>query len=190
MPVIHPPRTGIEEASIPTAALVSHWNVFHQSLEVNLARYDTVVCDLPGTRALPNGLVSPKHLLPLYSQITPIHKPYTEKKDIDVVSVGHLNHAAHSTRARYLQRLARLLDRYRIVIATERYGEDYARLLTKSRIIFNHSIRGEVNLRVLETMACGSLAVLEDSNEEVRVSFDVDREPALYNESNFEQRVT
>ena len=189
MPEIHPPPTGIEDAPITTVALVSDWNVFLPILNVNLARYDAVLCDTPGTRALKSDLVSPAHVFPLYSQITPIHRPYGQPKDIDVVFVGNLNHASHAVRARYLERLAKLSDRYRIVIATDLQGEAYGRLLSRARIVFNHSIRGEVNLRVFETLACGSVAFLEESNLEVRNWFDVERELVLYNEENFEFRI-
>lgn len=189
MPEIHPPPAGIEESPIPTVALVSDWNVFSSILEVNLARFDAVLCDTPGTLALRSELVSPIHLFPLYSQIAPIHRPYGLRKDIDVVFAGNLNHASHPQRARYLERLAKLSDRYRIVITTEVQGEAYGRLLSRAHIVFNHSIRGEVNLRVFETMACGSVAFLEESNLEVRDWFDVERELVLYNEENFESRI-
>ncbi len=189
MPEVHPPPLGIEQAPIPTVALVSDWNVFHAILKVNLARYDVALCDRPGTVALASDLVSPVHLFPLYSQITPIHRIYDRPKDLDVVFVGNLNHASHPLRAKYLERLAKLSDRYRIVIATDVQGEAYARLLSRARIVFNHSIRGEVNLRVFETMACGSVAFLEESNLEVRDWFDVERELVLYNSGNFESQV-
>ncbi|MCC6489003.1 MAG: glycosyltransferase [Candidatus Hydrogenedentes bacterium] len=187
MPEIHPPPLHIEEVQIPTVALVSDWNVFYPLLETNLARYDAVLCDTPGVRALKNSLVSPHHLFPLYSQITKFHRPYPEPKDIDVAFVGNLNHTAHSVRARYLERLARLSSRYRIVIATQVHGEDYGRLLSRARIVFNHSIRGELNLRVFETMACGSLALLEEDNLEVRNWFEPARDLVLYNQANFEE---
>lgn len=187
MPEIHPPPQRIEEAQVPTVALVSDWNVFYPLLETNLARYDAVLCDKAGTRALKSGLVKPCHLFPLYSQITKFHKPYPGPKDIDVAFVGNLNHTAHSVRARYLERLGRLSGRYRIVIATQIYSEDYGRLLSRARIVFNHSIRGELNLRVFETMACGSLALLEEENLEVRDWFEPGRELVLYNHANFEE---
>ncbi|GMV95320.1 MAG: hypothetical protein AMXMBFR82_50980 [Candidatus Hydrogenedentota bacterium] len=189
MPEIHPPPRFVEESPIPTVALVSDWNVFYSILQVNLARYDVVLCDTPGTYTLESDLVSPVHLFPLYSQITPIHRPYDRPKDIDVVFVGNLNHGSHPIRARYLERLAKLSDRYRVVIATDVQGEAYGRLLSRAHIVFNHSIRGELNLRVFETMACGSLAFLEESNLEVRRWFDVDRDLVLYNTENFEVRL-
>lgn len=189
MPEIHPPPRGVEHVPIPTVALVSDWNVFYPILQVNLARYDVVLCDTPGLSVLKSEHVSPAHVFPLYSQITPVHRPYDRPKDIDVVFVGNLNHGSHPIRAKYLERLAKLSDRYRIVIATDVQGEEYGRLLSRAHIVFNHSIRGELNLRVFETLACGSLALLEESNLEVRHWFDVERELVLYNAENFEARI-
>ena len=136
-----------------------------------------------------NDLVHPEHLFPLYSQISTLHKPWPVEKDIDVLFLGNLNHAAHADRARYLERLAKLSDRYRVVIAGGIVGEAYGQLLARARIVFNHSIRGELNLRVFETLACGSLAFIEDTNEEVRDWFKPGHEIVLYNADDFEERV-
>lgn len=189
VPGIHPPPLGIEASPIPTVALVSDWNIFYPVLAVNLARYDLVLCDKPGVAALKSELVSPQHLFPLYSQITTIHNPYPVEKDIDILFAGNLSRAAHPERTRYLHRLAQLSDRYRVVITAGVYRQEYARLLSRARIVFNHSIRGELNLRVFETMACGSLAFLEEDNQEVRDWFEDRRDIVLYNEVNFEEHI-
>ncbi|MCP4641499.1 MAG: glycosyltransferase [bacterium] len=189
MPSVHPPPMGIEDAPVRTAALVSDWNVFHRPLSVNLARYDVALCDRAGVDALATDLVTPHYLMPLYSQISTIHKPYPVERDLDIVFIGNLDHTAHLGRARFLERLAKLSDRYRVVITAGVYGEDYGRLLSRARIVFNHSIRGELNLRVFETIACGALPVLEEDNLEVRDWFDPDVDIVLYNETNFEERI-
>jgi tetratricopeptide (TPR) repeat protein len=189
MPEAHPPPLEIERAPVKTVAMVSDWNVYFPVLHVNLSRYDAVLCDTAGTEVLRNRLVQPRHLFPLYSQISPVHKPWPVEKDIDVVFVGNLDPASHATRARYLERLANLSGRYRIVITTETYREEYAKLLCRARIVFNHSIRGEVNLRVFETLACGSLAFLEEGNREIRSWLTPDEEIVLYNHENFEKKI-
>jgi tetratricopeptide (TPR) repeat protein len=189
MPEVHPPPRRIEQAPIPTVALVSDWNVFYPLLRLNLARYDLVLCDKPGLRVLKNDWVTPRHLFPLYSQVTPVHRPCQFEKDIDVLFIGNLNHAAHAKRAHYLARLAKLSGRYRIVITSGAFGDAYAQLLSRARIVFNHSIRGELNLRLFETLACGSLAMIEEDNEEVRDWLTPGREVVLYNHENFEERL-
>jgi len=189
MPEVHPPPREIEHVSIPTVALVSDWNVFYPLLRLNLARYDLVLCDKPGLRVLRNDWVTPHHLFPLYSQVTPVHKPCQRGKDIDVLFVGNLNHAAHAERARYLERLAKLSERHRVVITSGVFGSAYAELLSRARIVFNHSIRGEVNLRLFETLACGSLAMIEEANQEIRDWLEPGREVVLYNAGNVEERL-
>jgi hypothetical protein len=191
-PEAHPPPRGIEDVPIRTVALVSDWNVYYPVLETNLARYDVVLTDKPGVEifkghGLTDGMVTPQHIRPLYSQITPAHYPHDVEKDIDVLFIGNLNHAAHRERAVFLERLAKLSDQYRIVITTGIQGDAYGRLMSRARIVFNHSIRGEMNLRVFETMACGAMAMLEDSNREVRDWFTDGEEIVLYNADNFEE---
>ncbi len=188
-PEAHPPPRGIEDVPIYTVALVSDWNVYYPVLETNLARYDVVLTDRPGVEVFSSDRVSAHHLRPLYSQITPIHFPHEVDKDIDVLFIGNLNHAAHARRARFLERLAKRSHRYRVVIATGIEGDAYGRLMSRARIVFNHSIRGEVNLRVFETMACGAMAMLEDDNTEVRDWFTDGEDIVLYNDTNFEAKL-
>ncbi len=189
MTEVHPPPRGIEDVPVPTVALASDWNVFYPILAVNLARYDVVLCDKAGVGVFRSELVSPHHLFPLYSQISTIHRPWPVEKDIDVLFIGNLSHVTHAVRAKFLERLAKLSDRYRVVICGGVFGEDYGRLLCRAKIVFNHSVRGELNLRVLETMACGSLAFLEEGNLEIADWFEDGRELVLYNDSNFEDRI-
>ncbi len=188
-PEAHPPPRGIEEVSVRTVALVSDWNVYYPVLDKNLARFDVVLTDKPGVAVFSSEYVSAHHVRPLYSQIAPIHHPYDVVRDIDVLFIGNLNHAAHHERAFFLERLAKFSDRYRIVITTDVEGEAYGRLMSRARIVFNHSIRGEVNLRVFETMACGAMAMLEESNLEARDWFTDAQDIVLYNESNFDERL-
>jgi len=188
-PETYPPPRGIESVSLRTVAMVSDWNVFYPVLEENLSRFDVVLTDRPGVDVFTSERVSPHHIRPLYSQITPVHYPHAAQRDIDVLFIGNLNHSAHRNRARYLERIAKLSDRYHIVITTGIEGEAYGRLMSRARIVFNHSIRGEVNLRVFETMACGAMAMLENANIEVRDWFTDGEDIVLFDEGNFEEKL-
>lgn len=189
-PEAQPPPRGVEDVSIRTIALVSDWNMCYPVLEKNLARYDVTLTDKPGVAIFQRAGIVAHHVRPLYSQITPIHYPHDVERDIDVLFVGNLNHAAHYKRAEFLERLAKLSDRHRIIITTHLQGEAYGRLMSRARIVFNHSIRGELNVRVFETMACGAMAILEDTNMEVRDWFTDGEDIVLYNGSNFEEVVS
>jgi GT2 family glycosyltransferase len=148
-----------------------------------------VLCDKPGVRLLTNAFCRPRFWMPLYAQNTLLHRPHAVPRDIDVLYIGNLNLSHRAERGYWLQQLARLSARRRVVITTDVWGEEYARLQSRARIVFNHSVRGEVNLRVFETMACGALAFLESDNEEVRDYFRDGEELVLYDRENFLGRI-
>lgn len=187
MPEMYPPPLGIEDVPVRTAAVVSDWNVHFPVLAHNLARFDGVLCDPSGAEALSSPQVRAEYLCPLYAHVPSVHQDYGEQKDIDVLFVGNLNHAAQPQRAHYLERLAKLPDRYRVVITTGVEGEDYGRLMNRARVVFNHSIRGELNLRVFESIAAGAVPVLEESNLEVAQYFQPGEDVVLYSPGDFEE---
>ena len=184
-----PPPLGVEDSPIPTIALAGDWNLFFGAERRNLGRYDVVLCDKPGVSILTNEWVQPHYLFPLYAQNPLVHRSHTVERDIDVLYIGNLNILHRRERAWLLDRIAMLSDRYRVTLAGGLFGDDYARVLSRACIVFNRSVRGELNLRVFETMACGALAMLEDSNEEVRDWFTDGREIVLFNDTNLEQKI-
>ncbi len=181
-----PPPMGVEDSPVRTVALVSDWNLHYPKLKLNLARYDCVLCDKAGLTTLASDMVSPARLFPLYSQSTPIHKLYSVEKDIDVVFVGGPKPSIWPKRAQYLERLAKMGGKYQVSIGESLHGDAYARQLCRSRIVFNHSVRGELNIRTFEALACGSLLFLEEDNVEAGEYFENGRDLVLYNEDNFE----
>jgi len=183
-PEMYPPPRGIEDAPVKTVALVSDWNVYIGLLRGNLARYDVVLCDRPGVDVLKDERTAPAYAMPLYSHVSSVHRNLGLERDIDVLFLGNLNAAAHATRTRLLGRIATLPSNIRVVISENLPPAQYAELMSRSRVVFNHSIRGEINLRVFETMACGALAMLEDTNREVHDWFAPGAEIVLYNETN------
>jgi tetratricopeptide (TPR) repeat protein len=76
--------------------------------------------------------------------------------------------------------VARLSKRYRVCLTSGIYGEDYVRLLNRARIVFNRSIRGEINMRVYEAGACGALMMYERENCEIRDLYREGQECVLY----------
>ena len=188
-PEIYPPPLDIEKIDLPTAALVSDWHLHYPTLETNLARFDVVLCDKPGVRILRTPNVNVHHVTPLYSQITAIHYPHNVPRDIDILYLGSLNSAAHPHRARLLHRLALLSDQYRVGIGSGIVQEAYAHLLSRARIVFNHTVRGELNLRVFEALACGATLFLEAKNEEVRDWLSDGVDVVLYTEDNLEEKI-
>jgi tetratricopeptide (TPR) repeat protein len=184
VPELFPPPRAVEHCPIKTAAIISDWNIYYPQLEYNLSRYDVVVTDKLGAQTLRPPGSSPQYLFPLYSQRTSVHRPLAIDKNTDVVFAGNLNHVAHPARGRCLEIVASFSDRYRIVIGCGYEDETYAELLNRARIVFNHSIRREMNLRCFETLACGSLLFLEEDNLEAADWLRDREEVVLYRPDN------
>ena len=169
LPELFPPPLEIERCPVMTVAAVSDWNIYYPQLEHNLARYDLVLMDKLGADTLTFPGAESRFFYPLYSQRSDVHRDHEVVRDIDVLFVGTLNHAVHPQRGHLLESIAlALADRYRVVVASNCWDDDYARLLSRARIVFNHSVRREMNLRCFETLACGALLFLEEENREAR----------------------
>jgi len=65
-----------------------------------------------------------------------------------------------------LQKLALSTSHLRTCITTGIWGEEYGEMLRQTKMVFNHSIRKEVNMRILEAMASGTLVLVEEANIE------------------------
>ena len=91
---------------------------------------------------------------------------YSER-DIDILMIGNFNHAIQWERAKWLARVARLSSRYKVVLTSGVYGDEYVKLMNRAKIVFNRSIRGEANMRAYEAPACGALMFYEAENREI-----------------------
>ncbi len=189
LPEMFPPPRAIEQCPIKTVAIVSDWNVYYAQLEYNLSRYDIVLTDKLGAQTLCLPGATPEYLYPLYSHQSSIHCKRDIEKDIDILFVGNLNHTVHVKRGRCLEKVAALSDRYRVMLRSGVYGEDYATLLNRARIVVNHSLRSEMNLRCFETLACHALLFMEEDNLEVRDYLCDGEEMVLYRPDNLTDRL-
>jgi tetratricopeptide (TPR) repeat protein len=181
---------GIERCPIPSIAVLGDWNLGLWTTAPLLEAFDWVVTDRMGVRTLASQLDVPVGYWRAFSFDSRLHRrrPGVDR-DIDVLFVGNLNHDVHHERAPWLSRLARLGTRHRVHILSGVYGDDYAALLNRARIVWNRSIRGELNMRAYEAAACGAVLFLEEENLEVQDVF-ADRESCvLYNAANLEALV-
>ncbi len=169
-PEVVPPPLGVEECPVRTVAVVSDWTVYGAQLYANLGRYDAVVTDRDATKSLRvcQG-VRPNYLGPLYSQRRGVHGLLAGgERDIDILFVGNLNHSVHRFRGYFLEQVALLSNRFRVVITSGLTPVGYGALLNRARIVFNFTLRGEMNLRCFEALACGAVLFVEAENGEVR----------------------
>jgi tetratricopeptide (TPR) repeat protein len=178
----------IEEAPFPVVALLSDWNLTIRPQAGMLEALDYIFTDRPGVEVIKRLGYERVEYWPMWG-----HDPRRfylipdAKKIWDVSMVGNLSHEVQRERARWLYRLAKLGDRWRIRVADGVYGEDYVLMLNQSKITFNRSIRREFNMRCYEAAACGSLLFYDEENEEVRDYFEDRVHCVFYNESNFEE---
>lgn len=87
-------------------------------------------------------------------------------KSIDIVFAGGMFSHIWTDRNRMLGELVKALPERKIQFRTGIYGEEYAKFLASGKIVFNVSVLGTPNMRLLEGALAGSLVVtnrIEDS---------------------------
>lgn len=178
---------GFAQSPIPTVGLISDWNVAFSKLAPCLGLFDLVLADWAGSQIFRALGMDSVHYAPLYSFEPAVHRPLDEPKFLDVAFLGNLNHRIQRSRTRFLGRVAELSSVYQVFVGGGLYGEEYARTLAGARIVFNHSVRGELNLRCYEAPACGSLLFLERDNLEARLLLRDGLDCVLYGEDNLEE---
>ena len=85
-----------------------------------------------------------------------IHRPHNVVPEYNLCFVGHM---FPGERERLVRELAR---RFAPMFVGRAFFDDMARTYSQSRIVFNRSIRNDINMRVFEALACGSLLVTND----------------------------
>jgi hypothetical protein len=169
------------QAPVPLLGLAGDWNLLWHGYRELLPLCAALLTDTPGVAALHGVGLRQARPANLYGSGAAFLEPFREEgpRDIDVLFVGNLNPAVQRQRMPWLGRLARLADRYQVVIRTGVFGAEYRRLLGRARIVFNRSARGECNQRVFEAAAADTLLFQEAENQEVSACFR-DREECVY----------
>lgn len=181
---------GIENAPCPTAIMVGDWNIGYTLTKHNLSRFDRIVVDRLGVQVFKDTGYNNIDYFSVYA-----HHPETHyvrdgsEKIYDVLFVGNFNHEIQRERAKWLKRLSLLYPKYNIALLANIFGERYPQLLNQAKIVFNRSIRSEMNQRAYEAPANGALLFFEEENLEIRDFLEPGKECILYNENNFEELI-
>jgi GT2 family glycosyltransferase/tetratricopeptide (TPR) repeat protein len=85
-----------------------------------------------------------------------IHRKHEVPKSIDVCFVAHLFPGPRQDLLDLIQR------RFRNTFVGQRFLDEMAKTYSESRIVFNRSLRNDVNMREFEALSCGSLLVTND----------------------------
>jgi hypothetical protein len=151
--------SGIECADSPIFGLIGDYNLSLNQMLPVMECFDYFFCDTKGVRIFNKLGFDNCEFFCLYGYDPELHRGYNLKKDWDVIFIGNLNRSVQQEREKYLYRLVKMADKYRVHISTGIFGADYARLLNRAHLVFNCSIRGEANMRFFEAMACGAVVM-------------------------------
>jgi 2-polyprenyl-3-methyl-5-hydroxy-6-metoxy-1,4-benzoquinol methylase len=88
-----------------------------------------------------------------------IHRKHDVPKSTDVCFVGNIFPGERAELLRLLQ------EQFPSHFVGRLYFEEMARAYSASRTVFNRSVRNDVNMRVFEALACGSLLVTNDLSD-------------------------
>ncbi|WP_162669890.1 glycosyltransferase [Gemmata massiliana] len=172
---------GIWSAPVPIVGLAGDWNLLWHSYQYLVPRCDLILTDTAGVERLAAAGHEHARAAFLYGIEPEYYESRSDapERDIDVLFVGNLHPAVQRERHPWLARLAALSGRRNVVIRTGAFGADYTALLLRAKIVFNRSIRGELNRRTIEAAAAGALVFQEAGNREAPAAFR-DRKECVY----------
>jgi glycosyltransferase involved in cell wall biosynthesis/predicted Zn-dependent protease/predicted O-methyltransferase YrrM len=179
-------------APVPLVGLAADANWLWHHYRHRLACCELVLTDTASAEALSRAGVTAARAANLFGCApSSMENPAPESpRDIDILFCGNLQQAIQRERLPWLGRLGPLGTRWRVVIATGIFGDEYRRLLGRARVVFNRSARGESNLRTMEGVAAGALLFQEADNREVSAYFRDGQECVFYTADDLEERLT
>ncbi len=119
-------------------------------------RFDCVFCaQRDGAEAMQDAGIETAAWLPLACD-PEIHRKHDLPKAYDFCFVGHLFPGARTELVDLLRR------RFPSHFVGQRFFEEMAQTYSASRVVFNRSILNDINMRVFEALAAGSLLVTND----------------------------
>lgn len=180
---------GIENADALTILHANDYHIAYSGLLPYLRRVDAIWTDALGVEIFRRGGVEHFITAPMYSYAAGLPSIEMPQKDLDLVFIGGLNHEVHQQRSLWLRRMARLGERHKLLIAGGIFGKDYLQQLARAKIVFNHSVRGEMNMRCFEAPMLGCLPMLERANREAPQWFPDGEGHVYYDASDLEDKV-
>lgn len=179
----------IEEADALTVIQVNDYHLAFSYLQPHLRRFDAIWTDALGVQLLSRGGFRRFVQSPLYSYGADVPEIEMPAKDLDLVFVGGMNHAVHQERSFWLRRIARLADKHKVLVAGGIFGKAYFETLARGKIVFNQSVRGEMNMRCFEAPMLGCLPTIERGNLETFRYFPDGEAHVAYDERDFEEKI-
>lgn len=183
----HPLPSDIEMFPGLLVCDVQDWDRRGRATWAGVGFFDLALTEKTGCDLLRSWGYENAHFARLYSLKSDDYRLLPDtRRDIDILFIGSLGSHVWAERNRWLDRVARLADRYNVVITEGKFGEDYVRLNNRAKIVFNRSVRGETNARAYEAALCGALVFHESENAETRESFEDGIHAVYYDDANLE----
>ncbi|MFH1148542.1 MAG: glycosyltransferase [Pseudomonadota bacterium] len=150
---------GLERAECPVVGLIGDYNLSLNRMLPIMDMFDYFLCDSKGVRIFRRLGYRNCEFFCLYGYDPGFHRDYSMPKEYDIVFIGNLNYKVQQERLNYLHRLASLGRKFRVYIDQMIFGAEYVNILNRSHLVFNRSIRDEVNMRFFEAPACGAVVM-------------------------------
>lgn len=186
--------------------LWSDWNLNLPVFLQNVRKFKAIFVDGAGARRFKGRIPCPVYSFPvfaLYARCSDFLagaekekneeqeiRKILEGKSIDVIFLGNMNPGIHAKRNQLLRKILLLPPEYRVVVGLGIYNDDlYCDVIGRAKVVFNRTVRKEMNMRVFEAIRTFSLLLLEEDNEETWDYFEKWSEVIPYNEENLPELV-
>jgi glycosyltransferase involved in cell wall biosynthesis/predicted Zn-dependent protease len=175
---------GLWPAPIPLVALAPDWDLSWHAYRRLLTWCDLALTDATGVEVLGRQGLSHARAAPLSGCARAfLERPWPDgPRDIDILFAGDLYSAVARETLTWLGRVARLGERWRVVVAAGVGGDEYLGLLGRARVVFHHSTHGECGQHAFVAAAAGALLFLEAGNRAAADHFADRREYVAYGE--------
>jgi glycosyltransferase involved in cell wall biosynthesis/Flp pilus assembly protein TadD len=169
--VLYLPHAGIPEglwqAPLPLVGLAADWRLHWHACRLLAPRCDLVLADEAGGERLRRegcAHVRTADLSGCGASFLRAEEP-PSARDVDVLWLGELHPALERERAHWLGRLARLADRWRVLVAAGASGSSRQALLRRSRVVIDPGPSGGGGRLAAEAAASGCLPLSADDLE-------------------------
>ena len=156
---------GLWTAATPLVALAHGWGIRWHLYRRLLPHCELVLADPEGAEIITREGITHARVGNHVGVGPPLEEVESEgKRDIDLLMAGGLHPAAQRERLRWLARLARWSDRWRVAVHRGDDPVGYRPLLRRARIAFCPHCPGDDGRLALEAAAAGALVVRESGD--------------------------
>lgn len=181
---------GIEKSPYPTVAILGDWFGAIDYLPDTLRKFDYIYTDKHSMKLLKKLGFNNVDYWPMFAHNPLNFKNLNLDRKYDLTFAGSFNSNIQFQRLKLLSRLLNLDSKYKVFLSHNCFKDDYVKLLNQSKIVFNNSIKSEMNMRVFEVCASGALLFIEEGNNEIGNFLVEDEDYVTYNDNNILNKIS